>query len=178
MNHCRAVVLSEQVNDGEEMKENVIDVLLYLFENYIDTDDIKKSDKATIERELERVGFPELEINKAFDWLENMTVVAEESLEGEELAHVAAIRFYTEQEMARMDVDCRGYLLFLEQVDVLDSETREVVIERVMALDTDEIDLEDLKWVVLMVLFYQPGREVAYAWMEDLVFEDMEAVIH
>jgi Smg protein len=29
-----------------------------------------------------------------------------------------------------------------------------------------------------MVLFYQPGREVAFAWMEDLVFEDMEAVVH
>ncbi len=47
-----------------------------------------------------------------------------------------------------------------------------------LALDSEEIDLEQLKWVVLMVLFYQPGREVAYAWMEDLVFEDMEAVIH
>jgi len=32
--------------------------------------------------------------------------------------------------------------------------------------------------VVLMVLFYQPGREEAYAWMEDLGFEDREAVVH
>ncbi|MDH5591429.1 MAG: DUF494 domain-containing protein, partial [Gammaproteobacteria bacterium] len=70
------------------------------------------------------------------------------------------------------------YLLFLEQVGVLDADTREIVIERVMALDADEIDLEQMKWVVLMVLFYQPGHEIAYAWMEDLVFEDMEAVIH
>jgi Smg protein len=88
------------------------------------------------------------------------------------------MRFYTEQELLRLDVQCRGYLLFLEQVGVLDGETREVVIERVMALDTDEIDLDQMKWVVLMVLFYQPGREAAYAWMEDLVFEDLEAVIH
>ncbi len=47
-----------------------------------------------------------------------------------------------------------------------------------MALDAEEIDLDQLKWVVLMVLFYQPGREVAFAWMEDLVFEDIEAVVH
>ena len=160
------------------MKENVIDVLLYLFENYIDTDDVQESDKATIENELEQIGFPELEINKAFEWLENMTVVAEETSGENPLTPASAMRFYTEQEIARLDIDCRGYLLFLEQVDVLDSETREVVIERVMALDADEIDLEQLKWVVLMVLFYQPGREVAYAWMEDLVFDDMEAVIH
>ena len=161
------------------MKENVIDVLLYLFENYIDTDDVKKSDKESIETELERIGFPELEINKAFDWLENMTVVADDvTEEGGHTPPQLAMRFYTEQEKERLDIECRGYLLFLEQVGVLDSGTREVVIERVMALHADEIDLDQMKWVVLMVLFYQPGREVAYAWMEDLVFEDMGAVIH
>jgi len=157
------------------MKENVFDVLLYLFENYIDTEDANKPDKDTLESELERIGFPELEINKAFDWLESMTVVADEkSVEPFELS----MRFYAESELERLDMACRGYLLFLEQVGVLDNDTREIVIERVMALDTDDIDLEQLKWVVLMVLFYQPGREVAYAWMEDLVFEDLEAVIH
>jgi Smg protein len=161
------------------MKEDVFDVLLYLFENYIDTDDSNKPDKDALETELEGVGFLHLEIHKAFDWLESMTVIEDASLnEGEEHKPDLAMRFYTEQELLRLDVQCRGYLLFLEQVGVLDGETREVVIERVMALDTDEIDLDQMKWVVLMVLFYQPGREAAYAWMEDLVFEDLEAVIH
>lgn len=159
------------------MKENVIDVLLYLFENYIDTDDTNKPDKDTLETELERVGFQQLEVNKAFDWLESMTVVSEDNLDKNQRSDLI-LRLYSEQEMERLDMTCRGYLLFLEQVGVLDPDTREVVIERVMALETDEIDLEQMKWVVLMVLFYQPGREVAYAWMEDLVFEDMEAVIH
>ena len=40
-----------------------------------------------------------------------------------------------------------------------------------MALEDEEIDLDQLKWVVLMVLFNQPGRESAYAWMEDLVID-------
>jgi Smg protein len=155
------------------MKENVIDVLLYLFENYIDTEESQKPDKDALELELEKVGFQEMEISKALDWLENMTVVAEQPLK-----RPATTRVFSQFEKERLDVDCRGYLLFLEQVGVLDVETREVVIERVLALDTDEIDLDQLKWVVLMVLFYQPGREVAFAWMEDLVFEDMEAVIH
>jgi Smg protein len=155
------------------MKENIIDVLLYLFENYIDTEESQKPDKDTIELELERVGFQELEIHKALDWLENMTVVAERPLKRD-----ASIRLFNDNELERLDVECRGYLLFLEQVGVLDVETREVVIERVLALESEEIDLDQLKWVVLMVLFYQPGREVAFAWMEDLVFEDVEAVIH
>jgi Smg protein len=160
------------------MKENVFDVLLYLFENYIDTDDTNKPDKDALESELEGVGFPNLEIHKAFDWLESMTVIEDQPSDEDDTKPELSMRFYTEQELLRLDVQCRGYLLFLEQVGVLDAETREVVIERVMALDADEIDLDQMKWVVLMVLFYQPGREVAYAWMEDLVFEDLEAVIH
>jgi len=47
-----------------------------------------------------------------------------------------------------------------------------------MALDGDEIDIEKLKWVVLMVLFSQPGSETAYSRMEDLVFEDRSGAIH
>ena len=160
------------------MKENVIDVLLYLFENYIYNDDAGQPDKAALETELEQVGFTELEIDKALEWLENMTVIAEESSDAKPVSAGLAMRFYAKEELELINTSCRGYLLFLEQVGVLDAATREIVIERVLALDTDEIDLEQLKWVVLMVLFYQPGREVAYAWMEDLVFEDMEAVIH
>ncbi|PCJ32574.1 MAG: hypothetical protein COA90_02735 [Gammaproteobacteria bacterium] len=159
------------------MKENMIDVLLYLFENYIDTEDTNKPDKDTLELELERVGFHELEVNKAFDWLESMTVLSEDNTENTILIP-KSLRIYSQHEMERLDVAARGYLLFLEQVEVLDVKTREIVIERVMALDTDEIDLDQLKWIVLMVLFYQPGREVAYAWMEDLVFEDLEAIVH
>lgn len=160
------------------MKENVFDVLLYLFENYIDTDDSEQPDKDTLETELERVGFPDSEIQKAFEWLESMTVVGQASDTDGNVTPEAAMRHYTLVEQEKLGIECRGYLLFLEQVGVLDVGTREIVIERLLALDTDEIELDQLKWVVLMVLFFQPDRDVAYAWMEDLVFEDMEAVIH
>ncbi len=160
------------------MKENVFDVLLYLFENYIDNDEADKPDQGSLETELERVGFPESEILKAFEWLESMTVVGQESEAVTTEEPELIMRHYTAQEQERLTVECRGYMLFLEQIGVLDTGTREIVIERLLALNADEIDLDQMKWVVLMVLFFQPDRDVAYAWMEDLVFEDMEAVIH
>jgi Smg protein len=52
------------------------------------------------------------------------------------------------------------------------------VLERLMALDTPDIDVEQVKWVVLMVLFSQPGQEAAFSRMEDLVFEDELGCIH
>ena len=61
---------------------------------------------------------------------------------------------------------------------VLDHSARELVVDRIMALDEDEVDMEHLKWVVLMVLFNQPGREEAYAWMEDLVFDENAGNLH
>jgi len=46
---------------------------------------------------------------------------------------------------------------------------REIVIDRMLALDADELDTEQLKWVVLMVLSSQPGQEAAFQRLEDLV---------
>ena len=51
-------------------------------------------------------------------------------------------------------------------------------MDRVMALETHEISLEEMKWVILMVLFNQPGQEDAYAWMEDLVYEGYGIYLH
>lgn len=45
----------------------------------------------------------------------------------------------------RLDASCRGFLLLLEQIQVLNLETYEMVIDRVMSLDNTEFDLEDLK---------------------------------
>jgi Smg protein len=152
------------------MKESVLDVLMYLFEHYLDEETEVESDQEELRSELLRAGFPEPEVDKAFAWLEGLT---NEHGEGGavDAARVGSVRIYTDEECARLDTACRGLLLFLEQVGVLDALSRERVIDRVMALEGEEIDLEQLKWVVLMVLFNQPGRESAFAWMEDLVID-------
>jgi len=46
-----------------------------------------------------------------------------------------------------------------------------------LAVEVD-IDIEQVKWVVLMVLFSQPGQENAYERMEDLVFEERRDAMH
>jgi Smg protein len=47
-----------------------------------------------------------------------------------------------------------------------------------LALDSRQIDIEQVKWVVLMVLFSQPGQESAYFRMEDLVFDNRLDAVH
>ena len=74
--------------------------------------------------------------------------------------------------------DAHQVLLSLERGGILTPGQREIAIERLLALDTEELDLEQVKWVVLMVLSSQPGQEAACARMEDLVYELPETVPH
>jgi len=160
------------------MKENILDVLMYLFENYMNDDIEFDSDEESLRTELQAAGFRQTEISKAFDWLEGLSDLQDSPVEI--MNPTNSIRVYTEQETERLDLNCRGFLQFLEQTGVLGHTTREMVIDRVMALGpgTEEFDLEQLKWVVLMVLFNQPGHEAAYAWMEDLVFDETTGQLH
>ena len=60
----------------------------------------------------------------------------------------------------------------------IDNNIREMIIDRAMALESPEIDLDDLKWVMLLVLFNQPGQEAAFAWVEDVVLQESLSSIH
>ncbi|MDQ2696240.1 MAG: DUF494 family protein [Pseudomonadota bacterium] len=158
------------------MKENVLDVLMYLFQNYLYDDAEANPDRESMQEELLEAGFHAPEVHQALEWLDGLAArqaVLESVVNGSR-----SYRIYTDLECARLDLECRGFLLYLEQVGVLDSQTRELVIDRVMALEADEIELNQLKWIILMVLFNQPGQEEAYAWMEDLLFEDVSGYLH
>ncbi|CAI8808040.1 DUF494 family protein [Methylocaldum szegediense] len=155
------------------MKENVFDVLIYLFENYMDDDVELTPDPDMIRTELLEAGFPQTEINKAFDWLESLA--EQNSIKP---ASSPAFRIFSTQEMAKLDTECRGLLLFLEQNGILTPTSRELVIDRVMAFKEETISLENLKWIVLMVLFSQPNEEVAFARMENLVYGNLPNYLH
>ncbi len=138
------------------MKENVLDVLMYLFENYMSDDIEFDTDEESLRVELQEAGFQSIEISKAFEWLEGL-VALQDFPEKLPLVNTSSLRVYTAEEADKLDLDARGFLMFLEQTGVLDHNTREMVIDRVMALDEDEIDIEQLKWVTLMVLFHGGG---------------------
>lgn len=158
------------------MKETVIDVLMYLFESYMDDEIELDPDRQALQVKLLEAGFPHMEIEKAFEWLEELSGLRE--TQASPLPAPQAIRLYHASETQKLDAECQGFLLFLEQAGVLMPASRELVIDRVMALDAESIDLEQLKWVILMVLFNLPGEEAAYNWFEDMVFEDAPVYLH
>ena len=156
------------------MKESVFDVLVYLFENNMDDRPELPANQKQLALELSEAGFHRGEIRKAFRWLDGLS--AEHHLAPGQPLHrdPAAIRHYDAMEMRKLDTTCRGFLLLMEQHSALDARTRELVIERAMALELEEITLEQLKWIVLVVLSRQPGAEYAHALVEDMVYDDLQ----
>lgn len=157
------------------MKESVLDILIHLFENFLDAEDEPEPSRDALKLELERAGYPEPEVERALTWLDGL---AEDRVSGLADSAPRSMRVFNAHELSRLDTAVRGYLLHLEQIGILSSAQREVVIDRLLALDTDDIDTEQMKWVVLMVLFSQPGQEQAYERMEDLVFEERPEAMH
>ena len=157
------------------MKENVFDVLMYLFEKYyMDDDNPVVPERDSVQQELSRAGFPLKEIDRAFNWMEGLASVPSAPA----MQATRSIRMFSEAEMNWLDTDCRGFILYLEQMGVLTPASRELAIDRAMALEDEYFDVEQMKWVILMVLFNQPGEEAAYAWVEDLVFDNMASGLH
>ena len=160
------------------MKEGVIDVLMYIFSSYIDNDDTLPEDRDSIDADLREAGFESQEIEKAFDWLDGLALAGE--IPAVEQS-AQAVRIYSAKEQLRMDTKIQGFLFFLEQSGVLTPELRELVINRIMALDGDGIiDMEEFKWVVMMVLFNNATDQDESTLMhyEDIVFADQPALFH
>jgi Smg protein len=158
------------------MKESVLDVLMYLFESYIDDENEVDLDRETLQAQLVEAGFQHREIEKAFDWLEGLA--GWQDIPRVDLSTSGPLRLYHASETRKLDRDCRGFLMFLEQTGILTPASRELVIDRVMALDDEQIDLEQLKWIILMVLFNLPGEEAAYTWLEGMVMEESSSYLH
>ena len=157
------------------MKESVLDILIHLFENFLDAEDDSAPSRDALKQELEQAGYPEADIERALAWLESLAADPDRAMnEGT----ARAVRVFSGHEQVRLDTDVRGYLLHLENLGILSAAQREVVIDRLLALEADDIDIEQLKWVVLMVLFSQPGQENAYQRMEDLVFDERRDAMH
>jgi len=158
------------------MKENVLDVLMYLFESYVGAEEEPEADQNELRDELAIAGFGDTEIDRALRWLDGLTDHHETFHHNPQTTN--GTRVYNDVETGRLDAGCRGFVSYLEQIGILSPTQREILIDRLLALETADIDIEQIKWVVLMVLFSQPGQELAYARMEDLVFDETENSLH
>jgi Smg protein len=159
------------------MKENVIDVLMFLFDNYLSIEEGMPTDEVTLATELEEAGFEAKNITKAFDWLGELAEIKQAE---KVTVHTKgkAIRVYLPQEQHKLDVGCRGFLHQLETMGLLDTSTREIIIDRAMAIESPQLGLGEFKRIVGLVLLNSGEHDEMLAWIEDLIYDDHDAILH
>jgi len=126
------------------------DILVYLFENCQQQE--VSDEKERVAKKLSAAGFEESDISEALTWLAGVARGPHRSfapLPGSG----AAFRAYAPKELAKLDADCRGLLIYFEQSGILNPQTRETVIDRALAATGDGLTIEQLKLVILMVLW-------------------------
>lgn len=126
----------------------MIDILVYLFENYLPD---ACPEPTILARKLTAAGFEQEEISEALNWLDGLD--RSEAVMIRLRPQGSGIRLYDEEEQARLPLECRSFLAFLEQTGTLDPELRELVVERAMALADREIPLAKLKVIVITVMW-------------------------
>ncbi|MCB1905744.1 MAG: DUF494 domain-containing protein [Rhodocyclaceae bacterium] len=146
----------------------MFDILVYLFENYVHVRACPEGDQ--LARKLSAAGFENEEISEALAWLEGLR-------REPELPEISpdsdSVRIFASEELNRLDADCRGFLAFLEDAGVLDALTREMIIERAMALPDHRLTRSRLKVIVLMVLWRQE-QSIDTLILDELLTEEDE----
>lgn len=128
------------------------EILVYLFENCQQREVAYERER--IAKKLSAAGFEHADISEALHWLAGISrapqaepVVLPDSKR--------TFRAYAPRELAKLDAQCRGFLLTLEHSGILTPQDRELVIERSLAASGASLTLEQVKLIVLMVLWNQ-----------------------
>lgn len=152
------------------MKEELFEVLMYLFENHIRSEKPEQLSQESLFTELAEAGFKPDVIDKAFDWLDNVAALHSAEEESENPLELSSgFRVYSREEKDHFGWEIISLLTKLERLDVLNSYTREIVVNRLFSIDPQEIDEHRVKWMTLMVLIDDPEHETALATLEQLM---------
>lgn len=142
----------------------MFDILVFLFENYFQAGGYP--DQETLSKRLSAAGFDSRDISQALTWLSGLERAGKSSSRSQPIPSTG-FRYYTEPELSTLTADARGFLLFLESAGVVSVLQRELIIERVMALEEPAVDLDKVKLIVLMVLWSQDET------LDSLVLEEL-----
>ena len=153
----------------------MFELLIYMFENYLSSQ--SKLDFNNMSLELEAAGFDNDEIKIAFDWFTQLKVMSDKVPLKLKNRTKPKLRIYTANEIEKISPDALGFLIFLEQAQVLNDYEREIIIDRSMALNQNFISIDEIRWIVMMTL-WNNGKENDYLFVEDALYKKEQFSLH
>ena len=153
----------------------MFELLIYMFENYLSAQ--SKLDFNNMSLELEAAGFDNDEIKIAFDWFTQLKVMSDKVPLKLKNRTKPKLRIFTANENEKISPDALGFLIFLEQAQVLNDYEREIIIDRSMALNQNFISIDEIRWIVMMTL-WNNGKENDYLFVEDALYQKEQFSLH
>ncbi|XOJ84502.1 DUF494 domain-containing protein [Methylophilaceae bacterium Uisw_099_01] len=149
----------------------MLDLLIYLFENYISTKPKLNMNAITVE--LEEAGFNNKDISTAFDWFNHL----EKLSNGPELTNKNSIRVLSHREYEKISKEGFTFLTFLLNAKILNPTEFEVILDQIMILNQKYINIDEMRWIVMMTL-WKSGKENSYLFVEDSLFHNKRTQLH
>jgi Smg protein len=149
----------------------MLDLLMYLFENYISTKPKLNMNAITVE--LEEAGFNNKDISTAFDWFNHL----EKLSNGPELTNKNSIRVLSHKEYEKISKEGFTFLTFLLNAKILNPTEFEVILDQIMILNQKYINIDEMRWIVMMTL-WKSGKENSYLFVEDSLFHNKRTQLH
>jgi|TARA_B110000305_G_scaffold27181_1_gene25135 Smg protein len=149
----------------------MLDLLIYLFENYISTKPKLNMNAITVE--LEEAGFNNKDISTAFDWFNHL----EKLSNGPELTNKNSIRVLSHKEYEKISKEGFTFLTFLLNAKILNPTEFEVILDQIMILNQKYINIDEMRWIVMMTL-WKSGKENSYLFVEDSLFHNKRTQLH
>ena len=126
--------------------------------------------------ELAEIGFLQKDIQRALKWIELFSLLKEDyiKLENGSMPHN---RVFNTHEKAKLGVAGEGFLHHLSLSGFNSPAMRELMINSIMALDTERVSLEEIKWICFIVITSVNEEERSQLWLESIVLWDNDEEI-
>ena len=146
----------------------MFEILMYLFESYFNAGSYPDPDK--LSRKLSAAGFEDEEISDALTWLSALQQQDPASYP-DSLAHTGH-RHFAGLEIQRLSEEARQFLKFSEQQHLISAVEREMIIDRAVALQQENLAADKLKLIMLMVLWSRHQE------LDPLLIEELLTPLH
>ncbi|MFC2075160.1 DUF494 family protein [Bdellovibrionota bacterium] len=133
------------------MKERVFVIVSFMSQFEQSGKDLFYSEEELIESLLDQ-NFSEKEIQDTYDWIAKVTLFDKLQLAGE-ISEKSSPRVFDPEETFRFSSKARGFLWKLRAAGIIDEVQQEEVITKLLALDVDEINEDDVSHVAALTLF-------------------------
>lgn len=131
-------------------KNTTLNILAHAFR---DKESMRTMSSAEFLHHLKNYGFSEEHIGSATAWIMQLI---QQQFSAITLPDAKSLRIFAPEELAKLDVDCRNFILSLEHSQILEPKTREIVINQLLLLNQDNLSINDIQLVTLIVLLLQP----------------------